>query len=183
MAFKQTWANITSYSASVAIFERQGSEVQSSVLDFTFTKPSTATVHFTEGVNAGVTLVWDGGDTVVARRGSGLMGLFSKRFPLHDPQVTSIRGSSIDQLSFASIIAHPQAMAGTVSQEPGPLVLGIPTQAVTLVATSSAADTGLTREVVDIAVPTNLPVRIIGYQGTTLVRQIVISNLKVQTTH
>lgn len=183
VAFKQTWSTIASYTATVAVFEREGTQVQSTVLDYSFTKPSTATVHFTEGVNAGVTVVWNGGATVVAHRGSGFMGLFTKTFPLHDPQVTTIRGSSIDQLSFAAIIAHPQSMAGTVSQEPGPMVLGIPTEAITLVLAPSAADTGLTRETVDIAVPTNLPVRIIGYQGTTLVRQIVFSNIKLQPAH
>lgn len=179
-AFNDVWKSVTSYRATVIVFEREGKEVQSSVLDYTFRKPSSATVHFTAGPNAGATVVWNGGDTVVAHRGTGLAALFKKTFPLHDPRVTTIRGSSIDQLSFAAMLAHAQGTPGIVSQEVGPVILGIPTEAVTLVPTSSVAGTGVTREVVDIAVPTGLPLRILGYEGDTLVRQVDFSNIKLR---
>jgi outer membrane lipoprotein-sorting protein len=179
-AFEQTWAGITAYSATVTVFEREGTQVQSSVLDYTFRKPSTATVHFTAGVNAGVTVVWNGGNTVVAHRGSGFVALFKKTFTLHDPEVTTIRGSSIDELSFAAILAHLQATPGTLSQTAGPPILGIPTERVTLVATSPIADTGLTSEAIEFAGPTSLPLRILGYTGATLVRQIDFSNIKLE---
>ena len=176
-AFIDVWENVTSYSATVIVFEREGTEVQSSVLDYTFRKPSSATVHFTAGPNAGVTVVWNGGNTVAVHRGTGLIGLFKKTFSLHDPRVTTIRQSSIDQLSFAAILAHAQSTPGIVSQDVGPSILDIPTEAITLVPTSSLPDTGITREVVDISVPTGLPLRILGYEGDTLVRQIDFSNI------
>lgn len=179
-AFNDLWKSVTSYSATVIVFERKGNEVQSSVLDYTFRKPSSATVHFTAGQNAGVTVVWNGGDTVVAHRGTGLAALFKKTFSLYDPHVTTIRGSSIDQLSFAAMLAHSLDTPGIVSQDVGPAILGIPTEAVTLVPTSSVGGTGLTREVVDIAVPTGLPLRILGYEGDTLVRQIDFSNITLR---
>jgi len=80
-AFEQLWSTITAYTATVAIFEREGAQVQSSVLDYTFRKPTSATVHFLAGKNTGVTVAWSGGATVVAHRGNGLMGLFKKTFP------------------------------------------------------------------------------------------------------
>lgn len=176
-AFKGVWQNITSYSATVIVFEREGTEVQSSVLDYTFRKPSSATVYFSAGSHAGITVVWDGGDTVVVHHSTGIAALFRKTFSLHDPHVTTVRHSSIDQLSFAAILAHAQGTPGIVSQDVGPSILDIPTEAVTLVPSSSLADTGLTREVVDIDVPTGLPLRILGYEGNTLVRQIDFSNI------
>ena len=176
-AFKDVWKNVTSYSATVVVFEREGTEVQSSVLDYTFRKPSSATAHFSGGPNAGVTVVWNGGNTVIAHRGTGLIALFKKTFSLHDPRVMTIRRSSIDQLSFAAILAHAHETPGMVSQDIGPSILDIPTEAVTLVPTSSLAGTGITREVVDISVPTGLPLRILGYEGSTLVRQIDFSNI------
>jgi outer membrane lipoprotein-sorting protein len=179
-AFEQTWASITAYTATVAIFEREGAQVQSSVVNYTFRKPSDASVHFVAGKNAGVTVTWSGGETVVAHRGSGLIGLFKRTFALHDPQVTTIRGSSIDQLSFAAFIAHSQSTPGIVSQEPGPTILDIPTEAVTLIPTSSASDTGLTREIIDLSMPTNLPLRVLGYEQGTLVREIDFSNIQTQ---
>lgn len=176
-AFEDVWKNVTSYSATVIVSEREGTEERSSILNYTFHKPSSATVHFIAGPNAGVTVVWNGGDTVVAHRGTGLAALFKKKFSLHDPRVTTIRRSSIDQLSFAAILAHSQGTPGIVFQDIGPTIRDIPTEAVTLVPNSPVADTGLTREVVDVAVPTGLPLRILGYEGNTLVRQIDLSNI------
>ena len=176
-AFKYAWNNVASYNATVIVFERQGTEIQSSVLDYTFSKPSSATVHFSGGPNTGVTIFWNGGDTVVAHRGSGLMALFKKTFSLHDHRVTTIRHSSVDQLSFAAILAHAQSTPGIASQDVGPSILDIPTEAITLIPTPSLGGTGITREVVDISVPTGLPLRILGYEGDTLVRQIDFSNI------
>lgn len=97
---------ISAYSATVTVFERNGTEVQNTAFDYTFHKPSTATVHYNTGPNSGVTAVWNGGNSVVAHRGSGLTAPFKKTFALHDPAVTTIRGSSNDQLRFAAILAR-----------------------------------------------------------------------------
>jgi hypothetical protein len=179
LAFERAWAGIASYSTTITFFERKGTKVQTTVLDYSFRKPSSATVHIVKGANAGVTIEWSGGTTVVAHRGSGLAALFKKRYSLHDPLMTTIRGSSIDQLSFAAILAHAQDSPGAISQATGPPIDGIPTEAVTLIPTSSVADTGLTREVVVISPLTNLPLRILGYAGTELVRQLDFANMKL----
>ena len=178
-AFKDAWANVNAYSSTVTFFERQGTQTQNSVFDYTFHKPANATVHFLKGPHAGAILVWGGADTVTAQLGSGLMGLFKKRLSLHDPLVMTIRGASIDQLSFAGILLHSQNTPGTLSQGPGPSILGIPTEAVTLIPTSSVTNTGLTHEIVDIPAVPSLPIRVLGYEGEMLVRQIEFSNIKL----
>jgi hypothetical protein len=92
--------------------------------------------------------------------------------------VTTIRRSSIDRS--AQLCRDPRSLAGTpgiVFQDIGPTIRDIPTEAVTLVPNFPVADTGLTREVVYVAVPTGLPLRILGYEGNTLVRQINLSNI------
>jgi hypothetical protein len=179
VAFERAWANIDSYSATVTSFEQQGADVQNWVFDYTFRKPASATVHYNKGPNAGVTVVWSGGDTVVAHRG-GLLALFKRSFGLHDPTVTTIRGSSIDQLSFGAILEHGNRIAGTVSESAGPTILSVPTAAVTLIPDSPAADAWLTQEVVDISTVTNLPMRVLGYEGTTLARQVDFTNVRVE---
>jgi hypothetical protein len=176
-SFRCAWENVDGYSATVTMTERVGTDVQTSVSTFTFRKPGNATLSFTTGKNAGVTLVWAGGDDVVAHRGSGLMSLFKKTFALHDPQMTTIRGSSIDELSFAAVLMHAQTTPGTMSQESGPLLAGIATEAVSLVPQTPSADGGLTLEVADLAPGTDLPLRILGYEGSTLVRQLDFSDL------
>jgi hypothetical protein len=109
-----------------------------------------------------------------------LLSIFKKTVPLHDPLATTIRGSSIDQLSFGAILAHAQDSAGILSVSPGEVIDGVPTDAVTLVPASAGADAGLTREIVELSTATHLPVRVIGYADTQLVRKVDFSNVKVE---
>ena len=180
LAFTNAWAGIKGYSATDTAYERKGNVIQNMVFNYTFTKPSSATMSVIKGPNAGVTLVWNGGSTVVAHKGAGLEAMFKRTFPLHDPQVTTIRGSSIGQLSFSAILAHGQETAGPITQKPGPTIGGVTTDAVTLIPTKSATDTGLSREVVDVSRTTHLPVAVLGYAGQTLVRTVDFSNVKVE---
>jgi hypothetical protein len=149
------------------------------VFNYSFRKPSNVTVQVVKGTNAGVTLSWDGGTSVVAHRGSGFMGIFKKTLSLHDPQVTTIRGSSIDELGFGNILAHARQTPGKLSVGPGPVIGGVATEAMTLIPVSPAADAALTREVIEIWTKTHLPTRVLGYQGRTLVRKIDYSNVKL----
>ncbi len=180
VAFALAWVGITGYSARVTAFEQLGPKTQREVFDYTFLKPSSATMHIITGPNAGATVVWSGGTTVVAHRGSGLSAMFKKTFPLHDPQVTTIRGSSLDELSFGAILVHGADTAGVIAEVDGPTIDGVPTDEVTLVPTNTVIDTGLTLEVVDLSKVTHLPVRLLGYEGATLVRTIDFSNVVVQ---
>jgi outer membrane lipoprotein-sorting protein len=180
VAFANAWAGIKGYSATITVYERKGGVIQNMFLDYTFRKPSSATMSVIRGPNAGVTLVWNGGSTVVAHKGSGLTAMFKRTFPLHDPQVTTIRGSSIDQLSFSAILAHALQTAGPISQSPGPTISGVVTDAVTLIPAKPANDTGLTREVVEISRTTHFPVVVLGYAGQTLVRTVDFSNVKLE---
>jgi hypothetical protein len=179
-AFARAWASVTAYSAVVTVFEQRDTQVQNVVFNYSFRKPASATVHIAAGPNAGATLTWDGGADVVARRGSGIFAaLFKKTMSLHDPQVTTIRGSSIDQLSFGAILAHGQQTPGTLSQGPGDVINGVATDAVTLIHADPAADAGLTREVIELSTATHFPMRILGYDGPMLVRKIEFSNVEL----
>jgi hypothetical protein len=180
-AFAHAWAAVTGYSATVTIFDQKGTQTQHLVLDYTFRKPSNVTVHVLAGPNTGVTLTWDGGTTVVARRGSGLAALFKRTLSLHDPQVTTLRGSSIDQISFGAILAHGQHEAGSLSEAPGEVIAGVATNAVTLAPAGSSTDAGLTREVVELSAATHLPMRVLGYEGSALVRDVEFSKVKLQS--
>jgi hypothetical protein len=58
-------------------------------------------------------------------------------------------------------------------------VNGEATQVVALVPRSATLDGGLTREVVLLSKTTFLPVRVLGYVGNVLVRDIDFSNVKL----
>jgi hypothetical protein len=175
--FAAAWAQVTAYTATVTVFERKDTQVQNIVLEYTFRKPSSVTTHVDAGPNAGVTMVWNGGTTVVAHRGSGFAALFKKTFSLHDPQVTTIRGSSIDQLSFGAILAHARQEAGSLTQTLQADIGGVGIDAVTLMSADPAANAGLTREIVELSMSTHLPVQVIGYDGPALVRRIDFSKV------
>lgn len=180
IAFRSAWAGIAGYSATVTVFERKGAQAQHVVFDYNFRKPTSATVRVVQGPNAGVTLVWNGGSSMEAHRGSGLIAQLKRKISLHDPLATTIRGSSIDQLSYGAILAHAQRTPGTVSQARGPVIDGISTDAVGLIPTTSASNAGLTREVVVISKTTHFPMRVLGYAGRMLVRRIDYSKVKFE---
>ena len=170
-AFSAAWTTVTAYNATTTVFEQKGIAVQTMIFKYTFRKPTTVTVDIVGGPNNGVSLLWKGGPTLSAHR-AGLTSAISQKFSLHDPKVATIRGSSIDELSFAQILAHAQATPGKISQSTGPLINNVATDAVTLIPTTPAADAGYTREVLEISRLTHFPLRVMGYQGTTLVREV-----------
>lgn len=178
--FARTWGSVSQYTATVTLFERQGTRVQRAVYDYTFRKPSSVTLHVSSGASAGDTLVWDGGTTVVAHRGSGLFSAIKKKFGLHDPATTTIRGSSVDQLSFGEILAHARETPGKLESRAGGKVNGEATQALALIPRSASLDGGLTREIVLLSKTTFLPVRVLGYAGNALVREINFSNVQLK---
>lgn len=178
-AFARAWAGITAYTATVTVFEQKGAQSQNRVLNYTFRTPSDVTVQIVGGQDAGATLLWSGGSDVVAHHSSGLTGMFKKTLSLHDPQATTIRGSSIDELTFGNILAHAQRTPGKVSEASGPAIGG-PTDAVTLIPDDAEANAGYTREVVDLSKNTHLPARVLGYQGDMRVRKIDFSNIQLE---
>ena len=178
-AFASAWNGVTAYRANVSVFDQKGTDAQNIAFNYTFRKPSSFIVHVIEGPNAGVTLTWDGGPTVQATRGGGLFAALLKRtIPLHDPLVTTIRGASMDQLSYGAILAHAEQTPGTLAQSLGEPIAGTVTQALSLVPSDPAADAGLSREIIEISPATQLPIRVEGYEGTTLVRKIDFSDVQ-----
>jgi hypothetical protein len=177
-AFAHAVSGITKYSATITIFDQKGSQTQNTVFDYTFSKPSKVTVHVVAGTSKGVTLDWDGGPTIVAHRGSGLIAMFSKTLSLHDPQVTTLQGASIDQLSFGAILSHAQQEVSRLSLSPDGTIDGVAANALTLIP-SASADAGLTREVVEMSAATHLPIRVLGYDGPALVSSVGFSNIKL----
>ncbi|MGA8534692.1 MAG: hypothetical protein WB615_11330 [Candidatus Tumulicola sp.] len=179
-AFAHALAGVTNYSATVTIFDQKAAQTQNVVFDYRFSRPSNVIVHVIAGPNTGITINWDGGSTVTAHRGSGLVAMFTRTLSLHDPLVTTLQGASIDQLSFGAILSQAQQEVGRLLLAQGGVVDGVAVNSLTLLPVASA-DTGLTREVVEMSATTHLPIRVFGYDGSTLVSNIGFSNVKLQT--
>jgi hypothetical protein len=178
-AFGSAWTEVTAYSATTTTFEQEGVNVQNLVFKYTFRKPSIVTVDIIGGPNNGVSLLWMGGTTLSAHKGSGFLGMFKRTFALHDPLITTIRGSSIEEVSFAQILALVQETPGVVTQAAGPVINNEATDAVTLTPTHPASIAGYTREVVAISRVTHFPMRVLAYQGAALVRKVDFADVKL----
>ena len=179
VAFDHAWKLVTAYSTTITIFERQGAQTQNMAFDYSFNKPSNIAVHVVAGANKGARLAWSGGDTVLVRRGSGMLSLLKKTVSLHDPLVTTIRGSAIDQMSFGEILTHSH-QPGVLSESRGEVINGVATEKVTLIPSYPLADGHLTREVIEISTITHFPTRILGYEGPTLVRTIDFADIRIE---
>lgn len=174
--FTAAWSAVASYSTTITIYERKGTKEENHVLAYHFEKPAAVSVHVVSGSsNVGTTVTWAGGPTVSAR-GAGIVSMFKKTLSLHDPQVMSIRGESLDELSFGSILAHARQQEGKITQTTG-LVDGVQADEISMVPAQPLADGGLTREVVDLSAVTHLPVCVLGYEGAVLVRKIDFSKV------
>ena len=178
VAFHHAWNLLKTYSTNIAVFERQGTQTQNMTLDYSFSKPSNIDVRVLAGANKGARLEWGGGDAVLVRRGSGLLSILKKTVSLHDPLVTTIRGSTVNQLSFGAILAH-SLQPGVLTESRGEVIDGIATEKVTLIPTHPLADGHLTREVIEISTTTHFPSRILGYEGPTLVRTIDFTDIRI----
>jgi hypothetical protein len=178
VAFDEAWTHVTAYSTIITIFERQGAQTQNMAFDYSFNKPSKIAVRVVAGTNKGARLEWNGGDTVLVRRGSGLLSLLKRTVSLHDPLVTTIRGSSINQLSFGEILAHSH-QPGVLTESRGDIIGGVATEKVTLIPSHPLADGHLTREVIEISTTSHFPTRILGYEGSTLVRTIDFADIRI----
>jgi len=174
--FAQAWSALGAYRTTVSAFERKGAEQVDVRMDYTFQKPSTIKIHLITGPNAGANLSWGGGDTVTGWRG-GLLSFFKKTFSLHDSYVCTARGVSIDQLSFGAILDHAEHEPGKLAIASDEQIDGVTADVVTLTPADPTHDGGLTREVVELSPTTHLPVRVLGYEGSTLVRKVDFSKV------
>lgn len=156
---------VTGYHTTINTFEAKGSETRLSTFDFRFTKsPPSITMGIVKGPNAGATVRWSGGTSVSAGK-----GMFRKNVALTDSLVTSLRGYTIVDLTFGSILKHAESTPGTLEQRS--MQLGSTTvDAITLDVKTPSEDDGMTREVLYLSPATHLPVRIDGFTGSTLVR-------------
>lgn len=160
------YAKIAGYKTTAHVYQVKGTQTQNSVYDYTYTKPTSISMYIVSGPNNGATVTWSGGTSVRAGK-----GMFTKSVDLTDALVTSLRGMTIVQLSFGSILQHASETAGSLSS--GTTTLGGATvNLVNLDVANPQGDNGLTREVLYLSQTTNLPVRVDGFIGATLVQTV-----------
>ncbi len=177
--FASAVSSMKSYHTTVHVHETKGSESRNSVFDYTFEKPNSISMSIRSGPNAGSAVSWSGGDSVTARKSSGMASMFKKTVSLKDPLVTSLRGYTIVDLSFPAILKHAQATKGEMSVASAKLGEKS-VESYTLTVADPATDDGMTREVLYLDPKSQLPLRIDGFAGSTLVRSYSFDDTTVK---
>jgi len=171
------FAKVSDYTATVTVRETDGKNSDEHVYAYAFKKPSLAKLDVVSGSNKGGGIVWNGGDKVKGHRGGILSGIHLT-LDLHDKQVVSLRGDSIDTGTIPAILERFKQIKGDVTEGNGITVDGTATDAVTLKVADPAADNGVTREVLYLSKTTHLPVRRERFAGDAVVKTETFSNLK-----
>ena len=168
-AFSAAWAAVDSFTATIAVHETDGNNVQDRVYHYAYKKPSFAKIDIVAGPGKGGGAVWTGGDHVRGHMGGFLISGIKQTIPITDPRATSLRGDTIEKASFQSVAddlkngkVDPAVADATID--------GVATDAVTI-SFVPATPGGVTREVVWLSRTTHLPVRRTAYAGDAPVKQ------------
>jgi outer membrane lipoprotein-sorting protein len=148
------YEKIAGYRTTAHLYQVQGTATQNSVFDYTFAKPSSISMTIVSGQDQGNTVRWSGGT---------------------DSLVSSLRGVTIVQLSFGSILKHAAEIAGT-QQTSTTTLNGATVNVVNLNVANPQGDAGLTREALYLSQSSNLPVRLDGFVGADLVQTVTFEN-------
>lgn len=169
-AFAHAWSAVSSYSAKLTMHETGGGNVQDRTYDYSFSKPSSATIAITGGPGRGGKVVWNGGDSVIGSP-PGLLHGVKVRLSIHDGRVTTLRGDTVEMASFGWVLQHFQTTKGRLSETAAPLG-GTPATEIDLHVTDPAANGGIDEERVLISSQTGLPLRVRRYAGSQLVKEV-----------
>lgn len=169
-AFAKTWESMNGYKTAIHCFSTKDGKTENSQFNYTFTKPSSISMSIVSGPRAGNAVTWSGGDTATAGK-----GMFTRKFSLTDSAVTSLRGATVVDLSFGSILKHAEGLKGKKSAA-ATTMDGEAANAVTVNVAQPSSDDGLTREVLYLSGGTDLPLRVDGYVESQLVSSCTFSN-------
>lgn len=177
------WSRLHDYTVTIDSHEVLGSRISDHELHYAYRKPDRAKLEVVTGVSSGSTIVWSGGDSVVAyRRG---LRFFKKHGGVKDAALTSLRGNGVLTPNLGDIVACFGEHRGALLERAGPLVGEEATDEIELpyenvvCPDDSEADRTVTRDVIDVSKRTGLVVQRTRYVGATVVEQWNLRNYTV----
>jgi len=173
--FTTVWDNLSSYTCSLAAHEVLGTRVQDRTYTFIFRKPYDTKMYITGGDGKGGAAVWHGGDTLRGHQG-GFISFVKLNLNIHDSRATSIRGTTIAQANYGSILDHAKSLKGKVeasaSDNGTQIDISVP---------DPSSDESVTKERVVLA-SNGLPSEYDQWVGGTLVRRVVYTDVVIDPT-
>ncbi len=174
------FAKVNDYTADIVVHEVKGSDVQDRTYAYSYLKPSDVKLLIVAGPGRGSGAVWTGGDQVSGHRGGILSGIHMK-VSLHDPQVMSLRGDTLDTGTVGAMLEQFKDAKGTVTEMDDRTVDGQLCDELSLKPADPAALGGVTRVDLYISHSSHMPVRRERYIGDQLVKSEHVTNEKINT--
>jgi outer membrane lipoprotein-sorting protein len=179
-AFDQAFATTNDYIATLRVHEAKGNQTQDRVYQYWFMKPHYAKTLILDGDGKGSGGVWVGTNQISGHQGGILSGIHLK-VDVHDPRAVSLRGVTIPEGLLQQIVENYATIPGKLVQQDGGKIDGVPTDRLDLKVTDPSTNDGVTEMIIYLSKATHWPVRQIEYQGSQIVLDETISDLKTNT--
>ena len=170
---KATWESVRTYECTATVHEAKGDSVQDRVYLVRFERPTQTRVDIVGGDGRGTAAIWNGGDKVRGHQG-GILSIIRLNVGIHSKLATDLRGSTIAEANFGSLIAHLESVDPSVervTKAAGRIVLVVEPD-------PPNPYTDVTKEVYILA-PNWLPLEFYEYAEDKVVRHVVNSSLKL----
>ncbi len=149
------WSNTRDYSVTILAHEVLGANSEDRVLHYFFRKPGQARLDVMSADRRVATVVWTGGEDLVAYRAG--LSFLKIHGSVDDHRFTSLRGNGVRTPVLGNIVACLEQYRDDLQEHSGPAIDGEPTEEIVLdrerVACpgDSAADRDITRDVIDVS--------------------------------
>ncbi len=180
------WDGIQDYSMTIDSHEVLGDQSAENEMRYMFKRPDHARLDIIGGHRSGSTIVWQGGNAVLAywRR----LALFKMHGDARDKNLTSLRGNGILGANMGDVIACFSANRELLREHDGPDVDGKPTDEIELPYQNVSCpddppvDRGtITLDVIDLDKQTGLALMRRRYQGEQVVERWDLSDYKINS--
>lgn len=176
-AFDQVFATTNDYTCEIHAHEVKGTTVQNRVYQYSFMKPHYVKTLILDGDGKGSGGVWVGGDQISGHQGGILSGIHLK-VGLHDSRAVSLRGFTIPDGMLQTLVHRYATTAGTLTQAPGGKLNGALTDRLDLKVADPSTNDGITEQILYLSQETHWPIRQILYEGSNIILDQTISDLK-----
>jgi hypothetical protein len=179
------WANLHDYSVTIEEHEVMGTETSEHEIRYAFRKPDHARLDVVTGTKSGSTIVWNGGDRVIAYRRN--MSFFKIHGGVKDRDLTSLRGNSVLSPNMGDLLACFGEHRAAIRENDGPVVEGESTDEIALpykdvqCPDDSVSDRAITLDVLDVSKRSGLILERRRYEGDVLVEQWELKDYKIDS--
>lgn len=178
--FDKAFAATNDYTAVLHVHEAKGTQTQDRVYQYDFMKPHYVKTLILDGADKGSGGVWVGGDQVSGHQG-GILSGFHRKISVNDPRAVSLRGATIPDGLLQRVVENYTTIPGRLVQTDGGKIGGVATDRLDLKVTDPSSDGGVTEQILYLSKETHWPVRQIMYEGSQIVVDETVSDLKTNT--